>query len=567
MCAANNPIKIQVIDEDEELESKGAKVEKPKKAKKAKTTSVKKANSKSGTKTLSSKKTSTKKAASKTTKKKAQAGEVEIVEDEHLEQEPVEEEQAIDKKKIVSEEIEADENLEEVDNSFALKLKKELGEDSSASIDDISQKSVIMSEAVDDLTAQEDEIIDDVSDDLVPENLSEEEDDEIQEIVQMRDKNSRSVGIYRRIAYFFAFLVLVMAAVILYFFILKVTIVLVPDQERISNNLIFDVRDKDESSGASRSGVEGIVKSVSIEHEKDYPSTGSEVIGKEAVGKATIINNYSKSQMLVATTRLLAASGELFRLKNTVNVPAGGQAEVSIYADEPGPESAIGPSKFSIPGLWAGLQDKIYAESTEDVVYQQKVKKHVVQSDIDNAIKDMRQQLLLKAKTEINKTYSDYDEIIYDLDDDSIESSIDAEPGDEIDSIVANMNAEVIVVAFEGDDSSKLAEQKFSSSLDDKKELISFDKANIIYSLNNFNSSDGIATINATFEGKVSLKENSNIFEKEEIYNLNSKQLEVYLEELEDISGFEVRFQPAFLPEFLKNVPKLPERIEIEVKK
>ena len=41
----------------------------------------------------------------------------------------------------------------------------------------------------------------------------------------------------------------------------------------------------------------------------------------------------------------------------------------------------------------------------------------------------------------------------------------------------------------------------------------------------------------------------------------------IFLENMDDISGYDIKFYPSFLPEFLKKVPRLPERIEVEVKK
>ncbi|PLX27804.1 hypothetical protein C0583_01025 [Candidatus Parcubacteria bacterium] len=392
-------------------------------------------------------------------------------------------------------------------------------------------------------------------------------DEEIEEVVKSKARVNRSINIYRRIAYFFLFLVVVLILSSAYFLLTKVTIVLVPDQERLSNNLIFDVYDSENGKEGRNASIEGVVKEVDIESSNIYNSSGSEVIGKEAIGKVTIFNNYSKNQMLVANTRLLTSDGKLFRTNNTVNVPAGGEVEVEMHADDPAPEMAIEPSKFTIPGLWAGLQDKIYAQSVDDVIYQQKLKKHVVQDDIDSAIRDMKQRLLTKAKTDINEAYSNYDQIIYNIDEDSIETEYEVEPGEEVDNFDMNMTASVIVVAFKGDKSSTLARQKFETSLEDGKEVISFDSENIIYTLNKYDAIDDIATINATFEGKVSLKEDTDVIDKEKIVGLNKGQLEKYLENYTDISGFEIEFYPSFLPDFLKRVPKLPERIEVQIKK
>ena len=384
------------------------------------------------------------------------------------------------------------------------------------------------------------------------------------DFVGTKTKANRSLKMYKRIAGSFIFLALLLVLVILYFYFVKVTIVLIPNQERTSNNMIFDIYDEEvsgEISGAN--SIKGIVRQVEIENEANYQASGSEIIGKEAVGKASVINNYNKNQPLVATTRLITPDNKLFRIKNTVNVPAGGSIEVEIYADEPSPDMAIEPTKLTIPGLWAGLQDKIYAQTNEKIVYQEKIKRHIEESDIENSTRDLKQQLLAKAKSEVNETYKEYSQILYKIDENSISSEIESEVGDEVDEFKATMQADVIVVAFNDKAASDLAKQKFISTLADNKELISFNEENIIYALNNYNFEEGTATINAAFEGKVSLKEDSNIVEIDKILGLKKDQLDTYLMSLPEIAGFEVKFYP----NFYKKVPKLVDRIKIEIKK
>ncbi|HAM88590.1 TPA: hypothetical protein DDY55_05840 [Candidatus Falkowbacteria bacterium] len=373
----------------------------------------------------------------------------------------------------------------------------------------------------------------------------------------------RSVSIYRRIAYFFIFLVIVLLGFIAYYTFVKVKIVIIPNQERISNNMIFDIRDQDLSASESGNTVSGVVKKIEIESTKQFNSSGTEVIGKEVSGIATVYNNYTKNQPLVASTRLLSADNKLFRIRNTVNVPAGGSVEVEIYADEPGPDSAIGKTTLSIPGLWAGLQDKIFAETKESIDYKQKVKKYILQTDIDDGIRELKQQLLTDAKSQINEEYKDYGEIIYKINENTVTSKVDKKVGEEVEDFNIAMTAEVVVVAFNEDKTADLAKQKFLSSLSENKELISFDEKNIVYTLSNYDSNQGSATISATFEGKISVKDNFDIIEVDKIVGLNHSQLEVYLKNISEIAGYEIKYTPSFI----KRVPNLVDRITIEIKK
>ena len=382
---------------------------------------------------------------------------------------------------------------------------------------------------------------------------------EIEQAIRRR----RSIRMYRKIALVFIALTAGLLAVIFYFSFVKVTITLIPNQERVSNSMIIDIIDRDQTKQPALTAIKGVVKPVDIEFSKTYPATGAVVIGEEAVGKVKIINNYDKNQPLVATTRLLAPDSKLFRIKETVNVPAGGTVEVDIYADKPGEDMAIGPTKFSIPGLWAGLQDKIFAESTEPVDYRQKVKSHITQEDIDNSRRDLRQELLAEAKKEVSKTYENFSQIIYKIDENTIKSGAEARAGEEKEDFSATMQAKVAVVAFDEKDAALLAKQKLLASLASNKELIRFDESEIIYSLDNYNHNEGEASISATFEGRTSLKDDSDIVELEKILGLNEEQLNTYLKGLPEIAGFEVKFFPVFV----KRVPKLIDRIEVVVKK
>jgi hypothetical protein len=118
-------------------------------------------------------------------------------------------------------------------------------------------------------------------------------------------------------------------------------------------------------------------------------STASAVsnVSLKAKGTITIYNTYSSaSQELVATTRFLTPSGQIFRLVNTVTVPGeqtvGGKLTPSsitapIVADQPGPSYNVGPvAKLTIPGfdsnsqLEAGFYGTITASTTGGFVGQ-----------------------------------------------------------------------------------------------------------------------------------------------------------------------------------------------------
>jgi len=374
---------------------------------------------------------------------------------------------------------------------------------------------------------------------------------------------SRSLGLYRKIALSFIVLTIMLLAAIAYFSFVKVTIILTPKQEHISSNLIIDVFDQDKRSTVSQGEILGVVKQVEVEQSKTYLATDIEVISEEVIGTVILINNYNKNQPLVATTRLLSPDNKLFRIKNTVNVPAGSQLEVEVYADEPGQDMVIGATHFIIPGLWAGLQDQIYGESEESMKYSRRVKKYIQQVDIDQAVKDLKQSLLDKAETEVSESYENYDDVIYDIDNNSISQQVDGKVGDEVEEFSITMKTMVVVVAFMDDEIYNLAQQKLISVLPDDKQLLDFSKDDISYSLNNYNINQGTASLNINFTGKMIIKQGASIVDREKLTGMDQQQLSDYLTGLPEVANYEIKFYPSFI----KKAPNLVDRIELRIKK
>lgn len=555
MTALKKPIKIKVIDEDEigEFEKKPQKNKEELKV--AKEHKVVAATHKTGKKSLKKVviKKEEKSAKKNGAKKVNRTKKISVEKKEVLEIDPIEE--AFNKVSAVKNIVMSSNEVEEEETDIISSEEKDV-------LDDVVN--------IENEESQEDayDIKDHSVRDIIASSINMEQEKQEKKIETRNNVHTkRSIAMYRKIAVSFIVFTVLLVAVIFYFSSLRVTIVLIPNQERINSNVIFDVYDNEADEIDSGNLIEGVVQQVRTEVEEKFEATGETILGQEAVSTVVIYNNHNKNQPLVATTRLLPVSepDKLFRISNTVDVPAGGSVKVDIYADEPGPDMAIEATKFTIPGLWAGLQDKIYAESSEKVEYQQKVKKYILQDDIDNSERYLKQKLVNNVKLEIDSGYSDYGKVIYKTDENSIETSFVTKVNDEVDKFDVTMSANVVVVAFDSEKAADFAEQKFVSSLSEGKEMLSFDKENIIYSLNNYNLSDKTATINATFEGRVSLKDDSNIVDKGKIVGLNKQQLGAYLKELPDIAGYEIKFYPPFI----NKIPKLIElsKIKIEIKK
>jgi len=375
----------------------------------------------------------------------------------------------------------------------------------------------------------------------------------------------RNVSLYRRLVWKFLVLVGLLIIVVSYFSFSQLTIVISPRGETLSETLFLKV-----SSGTNQEtslndleekSISGEIQEVESVVEKTYQSTGEEFMGEDIVGQVKIINNYSKDQPLVTNTRLLSPDNKLYRIKNAVNVPAGGQVEVAIYTEKPTEDMAIGPTTFTIPGLWLGLQDKIYARSDTEFTFKQKIQKYVKQSDLERVRLELNDLLLQTAKEDIvSNLGKDQDWLYQSIEPATIE--IEAKANEQKDEFVAKAKGKIVAVTFSKEEAVKLAAARLNLLIPDDKELIEFNPDNISYSLENYDADNHTATIKTFFTATMSLRNDSEIIDRSQLVNLTAEQIDTYLHDFPEIKDYELKFSPSFI----KKAPGLVDRIKIKIK-
>jgi hypothetical protein len=406
-------------------------------------------------------------------------------------------------------------------------------------------------------------------------------------VVKQSESGHRSLSLYRHLVLKFIILVLVVAAAVSYFSFSKLTIHLTLRGEDINDTLLLKVSDPVKSLATTtkavatttgniistntaatladstdpRESIAGQIKEISTNLTKVYPATGANYLGQELVGQVKIINNSNKSQALVAKTRLLSPDNKLFRLKEAVVVPAGGEVAVAVYADKISDDLAIAPTKFTIPGLWLGLQDKIYAQSEQAFVVDKQAAKYVTAEDIDQATRDINSALLKQAKDQVGVSLGS-DNWLYNTDDPA-KISIQAKVGDKVDKFTAQASSKIIAVSFSKDQAAKLVAAKLNLIIPDDKELVEFNPDKISYSLDNYDSLTRTASIKASFSGSMILKKDAAVINPEQLVNLNDDQIGSYLKSQVEVKDYRLEFSPAFI----KKAPSLVDRISIQVDK
>ncbi|MDZ4230066.1 MAG: hypothetical protein U1C53_02915, partial [Candidatus Veblenbacteria bacterium] len=165
----------------------------------------------------------------------------------------------------------------------------------------------------------------------------------------------------RRIVVTFAGAVVAVVLLVLYYSLAHATVTLEVSPDSMVMDTTIELKQYSEAGE-----VTGTIIETEVTQSKTFPASPSGELEERAAGTVTIVSTHTTPQTLIATTRLLSPQGVLFRLRETVTVPANGKLEnVGVVADQVGEASAIGPTSFTIPGLRPQLQQVIHAESNE----------------------------------------------------------------------------------------------------------------------------------------------------------------------------------------------------------
>lgn len=118
---------------------------------------------------------------------------------------------------------------------------------------------------------------------------------------------------------------------------------------------------------------------LEAEGERQVKANGQEMVSERATGKIFIYNSQNSTQRLIKNTRFESPDGKIFRIEESVEVPAAakngagetapGVITAEVFADGTGEQYNLEPTRFTVPGLKGSDQyDKIYAESTSAFV-------------------------------------------------------------------------------------------------------------------------------------------------------------------------------------------------------
>lgn len=363
------------------------------------------------------------------------------------------------------------------------------------------------------------------------------------EPLELPDNHQPSTRLYRNLAIFFIILIGFVIMVMFYYSFIKVKIILYPSASTQQQNATIYLTD---ITPVSNGYLPAKFVEQSTEYRETFKATGERQLptAGKLVGQVRLINKTGKDQPLVATTRLLTSSGVLYRLKNFVTVPAGGDIKAEVYADEVKPENAIeANTRFTIPGLWSGLQDKIYAIAEEPIVFQSNIEPIILDSDLDQAIAQAKEGAAKQAKSLISQGFQDK-AIAYWLDDTKWEVKSDGQVGEARSEFTVTVKATVGAAIFDLQAMIDLINNKLDNSL-------VIDESSIAYQLVDWQPQEHYAELNVSYTASIVATRADQLIDKRALVGLTHEELEDYLSKQPGLATYKIIWQP----HFLKKVP------------
>ena len=365
---------------------------------------------------------------------------------------------------------------------------------------------------------------------------------------------------YKHIAVIFVVIALLLILGVVYLALSQVTITLESSNELSTNNFILTIAANPEQNTSTSVILPGQILNSEEKATGTFSVDAGKTVADNATGLVTLYNNRGTDQALVATTRLLTPAGVLFRLKNKINIPAGGTIEAEVYADVKGATGNIEPSKFTVPGLSETIQKLVYAESAEPMTGGTKQLGILTQADITKATTDLEtkaaEAMLTKfidqvenltlLGTQIKSRDLTYDEDLLNT---------------EIDSFELSGTIATVAVFADKETILDLAKNKLKDAKGPKGEFINIDPSSLTYELESINQDKQEAYLKVSISGLETISPDTDLFDKNLLVGFTEEDLRLYFSQFESIKNIQVKFSPFWV----KKVPILKDHIHIEV--
>jgi hypothetical protein len=388
-----------------------------------------------------------------------------------------------------------------------------------------------------------------------------------------------SPGVYRKIAYTFVAVTVIIVVAALWFSSVRATVSIKATRVTTQVEASVDVARSPSQGQLPGRVVQGVFEKIQefnvAKRAVPAPSLLPEsapIVTTITKGKVHITNTTSKAQPLVKTTRLLTSDGKLFRIDSTVSVPAKGSVDVGAYSDKPGPEFVI-PDKmrFTIPGLSESLQKVIYADSITSFAAstgKETAKETatgpvmtLASSDLDAGEASLRTAIMETAKQTLMAEVSDgrFTEVVYLVK--PLERSSNVKVGDEAKRFLLKLKLDVTAVFYSKTDMESLVRERINEKIAEGRSIVSFDPSKTVFTVSRVDVPNEKATISLKADVVTKISETSSDISKDLILGLPIDEAETKLKAVDGVEDATITVSPSWV----RRLPTLKEHITMKV--
>lgn len=367
--------------------------------------------------------------------------------------------------------------------------------------------------------------------------------------------SEQPVRFYKFIALTFLFITLALVGTIIFMSSKRAAITIITKSEplEVSDTVTLDAKD-------TEAPVPGFATTTIVEYSKVFSPEGTRSEDAAAVGEVTLVNESDLPQSLIATTRVLSKEGALFRLTDSVSVPAKGEIKAAVYADVKGISGNIAPTTFTIPGLNEEKQKVIFAKSENPMSGGVRTFGVVAQADITKAEKTMLEEMETKGSLMLKSELAESMTGLFDVVQYTFEPV--EEVGKEVDSFTLTGKATVVGVWYDAAKAKSYAEEVLKKRVVDNSEILSSMEPEPSITLGEYDLLAGTAKLTVTHRGLVNIDENSKELEKSVFFGKSEDEVKRYVMSLKHVEGVEMSFKPLWN----RSVPRVANNVEITIR-
>ncbi|OGH92941.1 MAG: hypothetical protein A2534_03210 [Candidatus Magasanikbacteria bacterium RIFOXYD2_FULL_39_9] len=363
------------------------------------------------------------------------------------------------------------------------------------------------------------------------------------------------VRFYRTIAVTFLIVTLLLLGVIIFFTSKKATIVIVAKTD--NKNINLDIGVANQKTGDL--SIVGIVTTTKFHLSQKYSPTGNKTTDGIATGEVTLFNETNAPQTLVKTTRLLTSAGVLFRLSDRVSIPAKGQVQASVYADQLGASGNISASKFTIPGLAEDKQKVIYASSNKEMSGGVRTIGVLSAEDLKSAKSDFANKVKQTVEESLEDAGSFGQKLIF-VPDNNV--AVDRQIGEEITEFNLSGTSTVVIVYYNKDDLKSILAKEVSDRVDASTEKVLSVSKEPQVTLGSYDIEKQKGQLSVYQDVLVTLDVNGEKLMVNNFFGKKKDEIERYVFGLGHVVGVDVKFSPGWM----RSAPSVAEKVQVVVK-